>query len=245
MHRFYVPSEQVSSDRIHILGSDAAQIMTVLRMKPGENIEIFDSLGNIYLSRIKETGKEKVSCIVIEKKREDIESKIDATLAQCLPKGKKMDLIIQKATELGVNSIIPVMSERSVPKIEEKAERKIDHWQKIAKEAAEQSGRSIIPRISPLSRFDDIIKSAKSYELALIPWESEQKNSLKTILKGIQANLLTGKLLILIGPEGGFSVPEVNKAVRSGFKSITLGKRILRTETAAIALLAQVFYELE
>lgn len=163
------------------------------------------------------------------------------------PQRQENGLYYPKSDGTGANSIIPVISERSVPKIEDKADKKTEHWQKIAKEAAEQSGRSSIPQIAPLSRFEDIIKTAKNYDLSLIPWEGETNNSLKTVLTDLtnQHNNRPNNILILIGPEGGFSKSEVDKASKAGFKSISLGKRILRTETAAIAMLAQIYYELE
>ena len=253
MHRFFVPSENISDKTIRISGSDVNHIKNVLRMAPHEKIEVFDSLGNIYQSEIEELKDNSVICSIISEKKENIESHIDITLAQCLPKGKKMDFIIQKATELGVNYIIPVISERSIPKIEEKADKKIDHWQKIAKEASEQSGRSKVPEIKPLSYLKDIITAQKlvpSYDLKIIPWEGEKEKNLKFILEAQDGRRdfeipPSIKILILIGPEGGFSKQEVQEAKDNGFISVSLGKRILRVETAAIAILAQIFYELE
>lgn len=210
-------------------------------MKIGDQFEVFDSSGQVYLVKLKEYTHELIRGYILRKLKENTELKVDITLAQCLPKGKKMDLIIQKATELGVNHIIPVISERSIPKIEEKEDRKLEHWGMIAKEAAEQSGRSRIPEISHLLHFTELLKEVKNYKLALIPWEGEKKNR----ITGSLANGLTGKLLIVIGPEGGFSSNEIQQAKKMKIKPVSLGKRILRCETAAIFSLAVAVSALE
>ncbi len=243
MHRFFVPSEQISDNNITITGSDVNHIKNVLRMKVGDKIEVFDSSGSEYKAIIKEINTERVLCRIAESRQQKAERRINVTLAQCLPKAKKMDFIIQKATELGVDSIIPVISERSIPKIEDKADKKISHWQKTAKEAAEQSGRTDIPGIKPLIKFEDLIKTVKNYSIALLPWEGEKNTTLKKSLNSILLPPLP-QILILIGPEGGFSQEEVDLAKKAGFQSMTLGKRILRTETAGIVMLAQLSYEL-
>lgn len=239
MPRFFV--ESVSPPNIYISGSDVNHILNVLRLEVGDEIEVFDSQAKVYKAEIQETKKDQVVARIIKEIKENTELKVDITLAQCLPKGKKMDLIIQKATELGVNHILPVISERSIPKIEEKEDRKLEHWGMIAKEAAEQSGRSRIPEISHLLHFTELLKEAKIYKLALIPWEGEKKNR----ITGSLANGLTGKLLIIIGPEGGFSSEEVKQAKKAGIKPVSLGKRILRSETAAIFSLAVAVSALE
>ncbi|OGC10862.1 hypothetical protein A3J90_01670 [candidate division WOR-1 bacterium RIFOXYC2_FULL_37_10] len=261
MHRFFVPHYQIEKDQIFIFGSDINHIVNVLRMTNGDKLEVFDSFANTYKAKIKEIQNNKIICSILKTSKDNKEAAVKVSLAQCLPKGKKMDLIIQKTTELGVFDIIPVESERSVPKIEDKADKKIEHWQKIAKEASEQSGRTIVPEIKPLIKFETLIKSCPKYDLKLIPWEGEQNNNLKKFIccrekfnpKGSDSNrcllksppLLDNGILILIGPEGGFSQNEVESAKQNSFIPISLGKRILRTETAAIALLAQIFYEFE
>jgi 16S rRNA (uracil1498-N3)-methyltransferase len=239
MHRFFLPQEQISDDRFRIVGSDVNHIKNVLRLKAGEKIELFDSAQNIYQCEISEIKFDSVLGKIISKEKGSVESELEVTLAQSLPKGKKMDLIVKMATELGVKKIVPVLSERSVPKIEEKEEKKIAHWQTTAKEAAEQSGRSLIPRIAPLTNLSRL--NSNAYDLALMPWEGEETHSLKSILKGAAPK----KIIVLIGPEGGFSQAEAEQAKANGFKLVSIGKRILRCETAAVAALAQVFYELE
>ena len=243
MHRFFVPKEQITKDQVIITGSDVNHIKNVLRLRVGEKIGTFDGFQNNYLCEIKEITPAAVKADILKEEKKEIEPNIKITLAQCLAKGKKMDLIIKMATELGVYKIIPVISERSIPKIEEKEEKKIEHWQGIAKEAAEQSGRSLVPKIESLKRIDDLNPSR--YDLAIMPWEGEKSTSLKKALTGPRAHRQTGSLLIMIGPEGGFSQSEALRAKETGFKSVSLGKRILRCETAAVSALAQIFYELE
>lgn len=203
-------------------------------MKSGDELELLDGSGKIYIVKISEIKKDKVVCKIISERSEDKVQKVSVTIAQCLPKAKKMDLIIQKCTELGVNKIIPTLSERSIAKGE-----KLDRWKKIAKEAAEQSGRSTIPEILPLTKFEDVLKLKKDYDLALIPWELEKETTLKNTL----TTTLPHYILIPIGPEGGFSKAEVDQAIAAGFKPITLGKNILRTETAGMSILSVINYQ--
>ena len=232
MHRFFVPKEQIPL----LTGQDAHHLKNVLRAKVGDPVELLDGNGTIYSCRIAKIGKETITCKVESTRAETSEPKVKVTLAQSLPKGSKMELIIQKSVELGVNRIIPLLSERSVSK-----EAKLPRWEKIAREAAEQSKRGLVPEITQLKKIDDIFRSAKDFDLALIPWELETDKSLKSVLTTNKSK----NLLLLIGPEGGFSQDEVKRARESGFIPVSLGKRILRAETAAIATLAAVMYELD
>lgn len=252
MHRFFVPSAQINNQKILIEGNDVNHIKNVLRMNPSDCIEVFDSSGNIYKAKIKEISSQKILCAILETSKDIIEPKINITIAQCLPKSKKMDFIIQKTTELGAKTIIPIISERSIPKIDDKAQKKILHWQAIAKEAAEQSGRSIIPEVGPLTYFKDLVKDVKKYALRLIPWEGEKENTLKSVLVNFKNNEIqtpdffsSNKVIVIIGPEGGFSRHEIDTAKEQGFICLSLGKRILKAETASITFLAQFFYEFE
>ncbi|MFH1683799.1 MAG: 16S rRNA (uracil(1498)-N(3))-methyltransferase [Candidatus Margulisiibacteriota bacterium] len=248
MHRFFVPKDQIPI----ITGSDAHQIKDVLRLKAGDKLELLDGTGKSFLSKITKIKSNEILCEVLEQSTPNSELRTQVTLAQCLPKAKKMDLIIQKCTELGVHKIIPTLSERSIAKGE-----KLERWKKIAKEAAEQSGRSTIPEVSPLAKFEDVLKLKNNYDLCLIPWELEKETTLKKVLTNDQTNKLsthptnklsnypTNKLIVLIGPEGGFSQKEIALAKKAGFTSISLGQRILRTETAGLAMMAMITYELE
>jgi len=253
MARFFIPTEQIFGNQVKIIGSDVNHVKNVLRLKVGDKIEIFDSFQKVYLCEIAQFNQAFIRGIILSEAKEETEPKIDLTLAQCLLKGKKMDFIVQKATELGANSIIPVISERSIPKIEDKVEQKISHWQKICKEAAEQSGRTKIPEVRSLIHFKDLIKTAENYTLVLLPWEGEKEKSFKNVVadlcvgqnQGGQRRPPLQNILLVIGPEGGFSLSEVEAAKARGFKTVSLGKRILRAETATLAALSNIFYELE
>ncbi|MFH1541776.1 MAG: RsmE family RNA methyltransferase [bacterium] len=230
MHRFFVPHDQIPV----ISGQDAHQIKNVLRLKPGSQLQLLDGSGRVYYAVIQNISSEKVFCEIVKTEQLTADKKVEITIAQCLPKAKKMDLIIQKCTELGVDRIIPTLSERSIAKGD-----KPERWQKIAKEAAEQSGRGTIPEIAPLTKFADILKIKA--DLKIIPWELETKTSLKKLLKAHEPK----SLICLIGPEGGFSHEEIKQAQAVGWQSVSLGQNILRTETAGLALLSMINYEFE
>lgn len=230
MPRFFVPKDQIPE----ITGSDAHQIKNVLRMQKGDTLEILDGAGAVHQAKITDIRAGKVICEITSSASQDNEFKVKITIAQCLPKGKKMDLIIQKCTELGADKIIPVLSERSIAKAD-----KLERWQKIAKEAAEQSGRSTIPEVTPLMHFDEVLKLMVNYDLALIPWELEKEKNLKSLWSEVCG---LRSVVILVGPEGGFSHQEIEQAKAAGFKPISLGKNILRTETAGMAILAMLSY---
>ncbi|MBU0502123.1 MAG: 16S rRNA (uracil(1498)-N(3))-methyltransferase [bacterium] len=234
MPRFFVPTEQIPT----ISGQDAHQIKAVLRMKVGDELELLDGSGKVYFAKILEIKNDKVTTKILSTHRAETDQKVKATIAQCLPKHKKMDLIIQKCTELGVAKIIPTLSERSIAKGE-----KLERWQKIAKEAAEQSGRGTLPEITNLTKFEDVLAQGKNYKLALIPWELEKEKSLKASLSTHPSPHTP--ILILIGPEGGFSQKEVEQAQQAGFIPISLGKRILRTETAGLSILSMINYHFD
>jgi 16S rRNA (uracil1498-N3)-methyltransferase len=242
-NRFFVPSEQIRGSKITICGSDARQIRLVLRLAEGKDVEILDGSGRVYAAKIKSLANDKVVCEAISSRAAKSEPEVETTLIQGVPRESRMDFVIQKCTELGIKRFIPAMSERTIVRLDErKKSARASRWQKIAKEAAEQSGRGIIPRIEEIKTFDDAINDSRNYDLCIIPWEMEEKISLKAIL---QKNKNAKSVLIAIGPEGGFSKEEVEKAKTAGFISVSLGKRILRTETAGIAVLSMINYERE
>lgn len=234
MHRFFTTPDQFPA----ITGADAHQIKDVLRMKIGERLELLTGDGRLHEARIIKLAKDRIDCEIIASRADESEPKIKLTLVQGLPKGRKMDLIVEKCVELGVHQIIPMLTERTVAK-----EAKLERWRKIAKEAAEQSKRAIIPEIKEAIKFNDVLKLKDQFSLALIPWELETDCSLK---KFFTDNRITGysDILIVIGPEGGFAEEEVTAAKKAGFVSVSLGPRILRTETAGLAALAAITYEL-
>lgn len=236
MRRFYVLPSQVSGETIIISGSDVKHIKNVLRKTIGDEIVCFDGSGKEYLTKIASLDKDTVRLAIHSSSHPTIDHSVKITLAQGLPKSSKMDDIIKKSTELGVNEIIPVLTERSVAK-----GKKSERWKKIAKEASQQSGRSTVPEIKELISFKEFLSIKHPHDLKLIPWEGEHQQSLKNILRD-HPDINT--ICILIGPEGGFSHEEIQRATDSGFKSVSLGKNILRTETAGPAVIAMVMYEL-
>ena len=235
-----MPRLFVNRDQLPVVtGSDVHYLKDVLRLKPQDKLEVLDGSGTVYQAVIKEINSDKVLLDIMSAQPSVTESPLKITLGQCLPKGKKMDLIIQKSTELGVSQIIPVLSERTISRGE-----KLERWHKIAKEAAEQSGRTVIPEISTPTIFTDLIKQRQHFDLAFIPWELETSLTLKKYLASKPAAKATS-LLFLIGPEGGFSKTEIEQAVAAGFTTLSLGRRILRTETAALVVLSMLMYETE
>jgi 16S rRNA (uracil1498-N3)-methyltransferase len=191
----------------------------------------------VHEAKIIDLAKDRIDCEIVASRPDESEPKVKLTLAQGLPKGRKMDLIVEKCVELGVRQIIPMLTERTVAKA-----TKLARWQKIAKEAAEQAKRAVIPEVMPALEFQEVLRLKDQFDLALIPWEEEDKTSLK---QALTSSLAARSILLLIGPEGGFSGAEVGSAKKAGFVSVSLGKRILRTETAGLAALAAITYELE
>ena len=247
MQRFFTQPENIKGDEIFIYGGDVNHMKQSLRMKIGEQLEVCDSAGMIYLCSIKEYLSEdhgKGSILQIEEKRQnDTELSSRITLFQGLPKSDKMELIIQKAVELGVYQIVPVSTARTIVKMDEKKNhKKVSRWNSISESAAKQSGRGIIPEVTEVMSFSEALEYSKGLGMTLIPYElakemSETKGILKEITPGEQIG-------VFIGPEGGFEQQEVERAVEAGAHPITLGKRILRTETAAITMLSILMFEL-
>ena len=240
MKRFFV--EQLSPDEkiISITGKEFHHLKNVLRLNRGDEIIVFDGKGLEFSGKIESIGKHEAR-IAIEKQVESIkESGFEIILCQGLAKSEKMELIIQKATELGVSRILPFITNRVVPSLDAKQiGLKIQRWRRIALEAAKQCRRSIVPRVEEPKTFTEILKGWDNY-IKIILWEEEKKNSLKDILK---KDRFSG-CIVLIGPEGGFSEVEVAEAKKAGFVPAMLGPRILRTETAAIGIVAIIQYEL-
>ena len=240
MSRFYVPTPQIEKGMLRIEGNEVKHIRRVLRLKAGDEIIVFDSLGKEYEGTIIE---ETTSSVVIKiqniflSKRD---SPLDVTLAQSLLKGEKMDYLIQKATELGVKEIIPFFSSRSVPLLEKSGRLKRHHrWGRIAIEASKQCGRGVVPKIEPLQDYSEMLQIASPGSLRLILWEREG-GQLKEVLERSKEKT---RIFFIIGPEGGFSQEEVEEAKRAGFIPVTLGRRILRAETASLCLLSILQYE--
>ena len=244
MHHFFVTPEQVREENIIIEGSDVNHIKNVLRMKVGEELEISDGNNKKYLCEIESMSSDEVCAIIKEELNVDTELPSKIYLFQGLPKSDKMELIVQKAVELGVFEIIPVATKRAVVKLDDKkASKKIERWQAIAESGAKQSGRNVIPEVKKVMAFREAVQYAKSLDILLVPYElAEGMAETKTLISNIKPGQSVG---FFIGPEGGFETSEVEYAIENGAKAITLGKRILRTETAGLTTLSILMYHLE
>ena len=246
MQRFFVEPHQIdeAAHQIHIIGTDVNHISNVLRMKQGEEVWISDGGKKEYRCAIEAFSADEVLLHIIYAQEPDYELSSRIYLFQGLPKADKMELIIQKAVELGVYEIIPVETKRCVVKLDgKKAAKKVDRWQQIAESAAKQSKRMLIPNVHQVLSFKEALKYAESMDIRLIPYElAKGMQETKEILAAIEPGQSIG---IFIGPEGGFEEKEVEAAISEGAKPITLGKRILRTETAGLAILSVLMFQLE
>lgn len=244
MHHFFVTPDQVKENQIWIEGSDVNHIKNVLRMKVGEELHISDGNNKKYLCEIMSIEATKICLSVKEELMCDTELPSRIYLFQGLPKSDKMELIVQKAVELGVYEIIPVATKRAVVKLDEKkATKKVERWNSIAEGGAKQSGRNRVPVVTDVMSYKEAIQYAKELDVVLIPYElAEGMKETRRIIEGIEPGQSVG---IFIGPEGGFEVEEVEFAVGQGAKAVTLGKRILRTETAGLTMLSILMYHLE
>lgn len=244
MHRFFVEQSQIGQDSIVITGQDAHHIKNVLRMRQGEEILISDGEKMEYNCTVAELNEEEVVVNILSSGESGIELPSRIYLFQCLPKSDKMELIIQKAVELGVHEIVPVASSRCVVKLDAKKEAgKIKRWQGIAESAAKQSKRMLIPQIHSVMRFADALKYAEEMDVKLIPYElATGMAGTRELIQSIQPGQ---SVAVFIGPEGGFDESEVLQAKEAGVLPITLGKRILRTETAGFTVLSILMYHLE
>jgi RNA methyltransferase, rsmE family len=243
MYHFFVSEEQIKGENAYIEGSDVNHIVNVLRMKPEEELLISVKGDWDYLCKIVDIETDRVNLKVLES-MEQRELPVNITLLQGIPKSDKLEMIIQKAVELGVNEIIPVKTKRVVVKIDEKkADAKVSRWNAVAESAAKQSKRSIIPKVSEPMSIDNALEIVKDFGVKLIPYENADGiDKTRKILDGMDK---TKDIVVFIGPEGGFEEAEVERIKNSGFEVITLGKRILRTETAGLALLSNIMIRLE
>lgn len=245
MYQFFVSPDQIQGKKIIITGKDVNHIKNVLRMKAGEEISVSNGVdGREYRCGIQEILEEEVICELRFIKEEGLELPSRITLFQGLPKADKMELIIQKAVELGVYEIIPVSCKRTVVRLDEKKEKsKINRWQGIAEAAAKQSKRGIIPSVGAVMSMKEAIAYSRSAKVRIIPYElAENMADTKKIINSLQPG---EDIAVFIGPEGGFEESEVQAAMEEGIQPVTLGKRILRTETAGLTVLSWIMYQLE
>jgi len=271
MFRFFVNPDQIQGQSVTITGSDVNHMKNVLRMKPGEKVRISSGQDVDYFCMITEIGDEEICLQVYARETTSIELPAEITLFQGLPKGDKMELVIQKAVELGASRIVPVSMSRCIMKLDpKKAAARVKRWNGIAESAAKQSGRMIIPQVTMPMSYKQALEEAGQMKYKLLPYENEEgmegiRRTLRELaadvrpagrtggVSGDDAALADGshrrdhvpQIGILIGPEGGFEPAEVELAKEQGWQLISLGRRILRTETAGMAVLAMLVYELE
>ena len=245
MYRFFVEPSQIVGNEAVIIGPDVNHIKNVLRLKIGEELSLSNGIDeNEYRVAIKEFTDDEVKCELRFVKEADVELTSKIYLFQGLPKGDKMEFIIQKAVELGVYEIIPVAMSRCVVKLDaKKADSKVKRWQGIAEAAAKQSKRGVIPEVHEVLTYKNALAYANDIKVKLLPYEmAEGMEKTKELISGIKPG---ESIAIFIGPEGGFAEEEVTQAMEKGFESITLGRRILRTETAGMTTLSILMYHLE
>lgn len=244
MHHFFVTPQQISGDKIRIEGGDVNHMKNVLRMKLHEKAEISDGESRTYLCEVEAYEEDVAVLHILEEMEADTEPASKLYLFQGLPKSDKMELIVQKAVELGVYQVIPVAMKRSVVRLDDKkAAKKADRWNSIAESAAKQAGRSRIPEVTMPLSYNEALKMAEELDVTLLPYElAGGMEVTREVIRKIKSGQSVG---IFIGPEGGFEPEEVDAAVSMGAKVITLGRRILRTETAGLATLAVLMFELE
>lgn len=240
MSRFFVPPGSISGDVINISGSEAHHIVDVMRLSVGDKVAVFDGTGNEYTGVIEALKPRSVVVRVSEKRRPDMGGNIRITLIQAIPKKDRMDYIVEKATELGVGSVVPVMTERTIPQWnEKKADAHVLRWIAIAREAAKQCGRADIPEISVVKKFDRAITDLACAPIKLIAALSGCAMPVKHVLGGAHA----GDTVIAIGPEGDFTQEELALAEKAGFLTVDLGPRVLRSDTAGLSVISMVNYE--
>ncbi len=241
MRRLFIPGELKGT--IEITGADAHHLMHAMRAKAGQEFVVVDGSSHVGRVKLVSFTADKVTAILTERLSNNTESPIEIVLAQCLPKGDKMELIVQKAVELGITAIQPLSSQNSVVRYDKKkASDRQNRWQKIVNEAAKQCGRTEIPEVCPITGLHDWLENTEftAEDIFVFCYENEEKQSLKSCLCDSSAK----RIFLLIGPEGGFSLDEAEDILIRGAKSVSLGPRILRAETAAIAAMSIIQYEL-
>lgn len=245
MARFFVPEYEIKNNIAVITGPDVKHIARVLRLEPGDMIEICagEGQGREFTATIRDITNKDVTCEITGEKAGITEPPVRVILYQGLPKGEKMEFVIQKSVELGVSRVVPVLCERTVVKLDDKrALARQIRWQRVAAEAAKQSRRTVVPEVAVPLPFRQVVQQINSDVLAVMPWEEEHIRGIRTVLKSKAAGHRS--VAVFIGPEGGFSREETDLARARGVVPVSLGPRILRTETAGIVAVAIVLYEL-
>jgi 16S rRNA (uracil1498-N3)-methyltransferase len=236
--RFFVEGVHAAGDRVAFAPDDARKLVTVLRKRSGDRVQVVDSGGAAYAATLDVDGDAVRATLGEPLDRGGVESALRVTIAQAVPKGQKMDLVVEKATELGVHAIVPVRSARVIG--HETSPAKIERWRRIAKSAAQQSGRVRVPDVAGVHDCDALLATFARYDRVYVPWELADPAPLRAVFDRELAD--ANSVLIVIGPEGGFAAEEVERARAAGAVTISLGRRILRTETAALVVLSAMLY---
>ena len=238
MANFYIEKSDITENTAVITGEEAQHISRVLRMKKGDCVTLCDGEGMFYEAVLSDFSDKSVVAEITSSRRAETEPEVQLTIFQGVPKNPKLETIVQKLTEIGAVRIVPVDTKRAVAKLDKSA--KVDRLRKIAREAAKQSKRGIVPEVTDAMSFKNAVKMASEADLSIIAYEEEVETSLKTALSGKSPKTVS----VMIGPEGGFEKDEVALAKENGLVSVTLGKRILRTETAPLTIASAILYEL-
>ena len=242
MPKFFVNANDISDGSIILTGENARHLSTVLRSKEGDKLIVCDGEGNDYYCMVSSLNKENVTVTIESQEKCQTEPKVNISLFQGVPKGDKLSLIVEKCVEAGIMDITPVDMERSVSKLSKKDfQKKKERYDKIAMSAAKQSGRGKVPLINGLLSFDEMISELDKFDLVVFPYENEEERTLKSLIKGFSGE----SIAIIIGPEGGFSQKEAGLLKDKNILPVSLRKRILRTETAGLATVFNILYELE
>jgi 16S rRNA (uracil1498-N3)-methyltransferase len=243
VQRIYFPGSIGKGEECDLGGENLRYVKSVLRMKKGEHLILFDGAGWEYETVIKNFSADGINVEVLGKKRIQDDA-VRIALFQALPKANKMDSIVRKGTELGACRITPFLSARSVPRLTaDTARARVSRWRSIATEAARQCGRADIPEVNDVLSFDEMLATAEGGTLKIIFWEEESERGVKKLLRDKRCEGAKD-ISVIVGPEGGFSREEVERAVKKGFISVSLGKNILKVETAAVSILSIIQYEL-
>ena len=245
MHRFFVPPEWIEDGTVVLSGGVARQLSHVLRTRPGDRITVLDDSGWEHLVTLTEVASDRTRGLVVERSRSVAEPSVRVTLYQGMLKADRFELVLQKGTELGASVFVPTLCARSVPRPrgESRESSRLDRWRRIVVEAAEQSGRGRLPKLREPVPFSEACDGVRGP--AIIPWEGETEAGLKAALGQLRPNAgALASLGIFIGPEGGFTQEEVDQARAVGVVAVSLGRRILRAETAGVSVVAAVMYEL-
>ena len=236
--RFFVEGVHAVGDRIAFAPDDARKLATVLRKRSGDRVQVVDSGGIAFAATLDVDGRDVLATLGERLERGEVETALAVTIAQAVPKGQKMDLVVEKATELGAHAIIPVRSSRVIG--HDMSPAKVERWRRIAKSAAQQSGRLRVPDVADVQDWDALLATFSRYDRVYVPWELAEPAPLRDVFEHELAG--ASSVLVIIGPEGGISADEITRARDAGANAISLGRRILRTETAALVVMTAILY---